>query len=259
MLRPRSKLPALSLTLSPEAAVERATAACLNERFLDNREVTVGPGTLAPMDFVIDLVIIGISVGMVYALVALGISLIFSGLDIVHFAHGEIYMIGAFIGLTLFQTAGMPLRARTPAGRDPDRDRRRRDRAAVLPPADQRRRRLHGRRHGHGDRRLRHVDRAAEHRVPGLGAEAAAVPGPFGMPVEIGNLALPMSYVWIVVTALVLMFVLNLHTEEDDDRPRDPRRRPQQGHRLSVRRQRAADDLDDLRHRLRARRRRRRS
>ena len=54
------------------------------------------------MEFFIDLLIIGVSIGMIYALVALGISLIFSGLDIVHFAHGEIYMIGAFFGLTLF-------------------------------------------------------------------------------------------------------------------------------------------------------------
>ena len=60
------------------------------------------------MDYVIDLVIIGLSVGMVYALVALGISLIFSGLDIVHFAHGEIYMFGAFIGLMLFQKLALP-------------------------------------------------------------------------------------------------------------------------------------------------------
>src|SRR5262245_32008495 len=61
-----------------------------------------------PVDYVIDLVIIGLSVGMVYALVALGISLIFSGLDIVHFAHGEIYMFGAFIGLMLFQKLALP-------------------------------------------------------------------------------------------------------------------------------------------------------
>jgi branched-chain amino acid transport system permease protein len=60
------------------------------------------------VDYVIDLVIIGLSVGMVYALVALGISLIFSGLDIVHFAHGEIYMFGAFIGLMLFQKLALP-------------------------------------------------------------------------------------------------------------------------------------------------------
>ena len=60
------------------------------------------------MDYFIDLVVIGLSIGMVYALVALGLSLIFSGLDIVHFAHGEIYMIGAFIGLMLFQHVGLP-------------------------------------------------------------------------------------------------------------------------------------------------------
>ena len=60
------------------------------------------------MDYFIDLVIIGLSVGMVYALVALGISLIFSGLDIIHFAHGEIYMLGAFIGLVLFEKAHLP-------------------------------------------------------------------------------------------------------------------------------------------------------
>ncbi len=36
----------------------------------------------------IDFLIVGLSIGIVYGLVALGISLIYSGLDIVHFAHG---------------------------------------------------------------------------------------------------------------------------------------------------------------------------
>ncbi len=58
------------------------------------------------MQFFIDLVIVGLSIGMVYGLVALGISLIFSGLDIVHFAHGEIYMIGAFFALTIAELFG---------------------------------------------------------------------------------------------------------------------------------------------------------
>jgi branched-chain amino acid transport system permease protein len=40
--------------------------------------------------------------------VALGISLIYSGLDIVHFAHGEIYMFGAFFGLVFSQSLGLP-------------------------------------------------------------------------------------------------------------------------------------------------------
>jgi branched-chain amino acid transport system permease protein len=33
---------------------------------------------------------------------------------------------------------------------------------------------------------------------------------PYGSPLEIGNLSLPMSYVWILVAALILMFSLNL-------------------------------------------------
>jgi len=61
------------------------------------------------VDYVIDLIIIGLSVGMVYALVALGISLIFSGLDIVHFAHGEIYMLGAMAVFYLHVAGGLPL------------------------------------------------------------------------------------------------------------------------------------------------------
>ena len=162
------------------------------------------------MDFVIDLVIIGISVGMVYALVALGISLIYSGLDIVHFAHGEIYMIGAFIGLTLYKTVGLPF---IPAFL-----------LAVI---------LTGLVGVFIERVFyrRLTSGGGGYTVAGMGMVIAGfgmsivlqnvaflVWGPkplpfpvsFGMPVEIGNLALPMSYIWIIVTALVLMFVLNL-------------------------------------------------
>ncbi len=55
-----------------------------------------------------DFLIVGLSIGVVYGIVALGISLIYSGLDIVHFAHGEIFMLGAFIGLVFFNTIGLP-------------------------------------------------------------------------------------------------------------------------------------------------------
>ncbi len=42
----------------------------------------------------------GTAVGCVYALVALGFVLIFKATDVVNFAHGEVMMIGAFLGLT---------------------------------------------------------------------------------------------------------------------------------------------------------------
>jgi branched-chain amino acid transport system permease protein len=53
-------------------------------------------------------ILFGLTIGVVYGIVALGISLIYSGLDIVHFAHGEIYMFGAFFGLVASQTLGLP-------------------------------------------------------------------------------------------------------------------------------------------------------
>ena len=53
-------------------------------------------------------IMFGLTIGVVYGIVALGISLIYSGLDIVHFAHGEIYMFGAFFGLVFSSQVGVP-------------------------------------------------------------------------------------------------------------------------------------------------------
>jgi len=52
---------------------------------------------------------IGLSLGMVYALMAIGFTLIFGVLNVVNFAHGEIYTIGAFAGLMAIAAFGPPL------------------------------------------------------------------------------------------------------------------------------------------------------
>src|SRR5450830_671703 len=44
----------------------------------------------------IDLTVNGLIIGLFYALMAIGLSLIFGILRIVNFAHGEFYMIGAY-------------------------------------------------------------------------------------------------------------------------------------------------------------------
>lgn len=46
----------------------------------------------------------GLSVGMVYALMAIGFTLIFGVLNVVNFAHGEIFTIGGFAGLLIIMT-----------------------------------------------------------------------------------------------------------------------------------------------------------
>jgi branched-chain amino acid transport system permease protein len=161
------------------------------------------------VDYFIDLVVIGLSIGMVYALVALGLSLIFSGLDIVHFAHGEIYMIGAFIGLMLFQHVGLPYVPTLVL-------------AVILTGLI-----------GVLIERLfyRPLTRSGGgYTVAGMGMIIAgfgmsivlqniayliwgAKPFPFsvrfGMPLEIGNISLPRSYVWIISAAVVFMAVLH--------------------------------------------------
>ena len=44
----------------------------------------------------LDLAINGLIIGMFYALMAIGLSLIFGILKVVNFAHGEFYMVGAY-------------------------------------------------------------------------------------------------------------------------------------------------------------------
>lgn len=53
--------------------------------------------------------VIGLSLGMTYALIAIGFTLIFGVLNVVNFAHSEIYTIGAFAGLVLITAFAPPL------------------------------------------------------------------------------------------------------------------------------------------------------
>jgi branched-chain amino acid transport system permease protein len=162
------------------------------------------------MSYFIDLVVVGLSLGMVYALVAIGISLIYSGLDVVHFAHGEIYMLGAFIGLIIHNVFKLPfalvlIGSMVVTGL-----------IGVVIERVFYRRILRG---GGG------------YTVAGMamvicgfgmsivlqnvaflifGARALPFPVTFGMPIELGNVTLPASYAWIVIAAIVLMLALHL-------------------------------------------------
>ncbi|NIN70145.1 MAG: branched-chain amino acid ABC transporter permease, partial [Anaerolineae bacterium] len=49
------------------------------------------------MEFFTAQALNGLIIGLLYALIAIGLSLIFSVLKLVNFAHGECYMIGAFV------------------------------------------------------------------------------------------------------------------------------------------------------------------
>ncbi len=51
----------------------------------------------------------GITLGSIYAIVALGYTLVFGVLDIINMAHGEIFMFGAFVGMLIVTKAQAPL------------------------------------------------------------------------------------------------------------------------------------------------------
>ncbi len=57
--------------------------------------------------FVTELVA-GVSHGSVYALIALGYSMVYGILKLLNFAHGDIYMVGAFIGFGIITVFGGP-------------------------------------------------------------------------------------------------------------------------------------------------------
>src|SRR5699024_12018848 len=49
------------------------------------------------------------TIGSIYAIVALGYTLVFGVLGIINMAHGEIFMFGAFMGVVVTSTLGGPL------------------------------------------------------------------------------------------------------------------------------------------------------
>jgi branched-chain amino acid transport system permease protein len=57
--------------------------------------------------FIADLVINGLITGVFYALMAVGLALIFGVLKVVNFAHGEFYMIGAYVYVVLANLLGV--------------------------------------------------------------------------------------------------------------------------------------------------------
>ena len=57
---------------------------------------------------VLQLLISGISQGCVYGLIALGFVLIYKATEMVNFAQGDMMMLGAYVGFTYINLAGMP-------------------------------------------------------------------------------------------------------------------------------------------------------
>src|ERR687887_1853196 len=51
----------------------------------------------------------GLTLGSLYALIALGYTMVYGILKLLNFAHGDVYMVGAFIGFFVLQWLGGPV------------------------------------------------------------------------------------------------------------------------------------------------------
>ncbi len=60
------------------------------------------------MAFFLQELVNGVTVGSLYALVALGFSMVYGVLKLLNFAHGDLYMVGAFTGYFVIQWFGGP-------------------------------------------------------------------------------------------------------------------------------------------------------
>ena len=67
------------------------------------------------MDTFIQLTLNGLTLGSVYALIALGYSLVYGILKLLNFAHGDVFMVGTFIGFGMIQLLGGTVNPIVPA------------------------------------------------------------------------------------------------------------------------------------------------
>src|SRR5215510_11636486 len=66
----------------------------------------VGDWLASHRDIIIIQTINGVVTGMILALIASGLTLIFGIMDVVNFAHGELFMLGAYVGVVVLATSG---------------------------------------------------------------------------------------------------------------------------------------------------------
>jgi branched-chain amino acid transport system permease protein len=57
---------------------------------------------MSAIDIFLQQVINGLTIGMIYALIALGYTIVYGIVQLINFAHGDIFMVGAYLGLLVY-------------------------------------------------------------------------------------------------------------------------------------------------------------
>ena len=61
---------------------------------------------MTPGELFLQQILNGLTIGAVYALIALGYTMVYGIIQLINFAHGEVFMVGSYMGLTVFLLAG---------------------------------------------------------------------------------------------------------------------------------------------------------
>ena len=64
-------------------------------------------GQVGRMEYFVQQLINGITLGSIYGLIAIGYTMVYGIIGMINFAHGEVFMIGAFISLIGFMICGL--------------------------------------------------------------------------------------------------------------------------------------------------------
>ncbi len=70
------------------------------------RDFALGKGTRFSMQLFLEQLLNGIAVGSIYALVTLGLALVYGIMKILHVAHAGVYTVGAYVGLLFYHLTG---------------------------------------------------------------------------------------------------------------------------------------------------------
>ena len=58
-------------------------------------------------EILVQVLILGLANGALFSLIALGYTLVYGIIELINFAHGEVYMIGTFVALTVVLQFGL--------------------------------------------------------------------------------------------------------------------------------------------------------
>jgi len=59
------------------------------------------------MQLFLQELVVGVATGAIYALIALGYTMVYGIIELINFAHGDIFMIGTLISVAIFTILGI--------------------------------------------------------------------------------------------------------------------------------------------------------